>query len=120
MKNKIAVAIYEASAYEMVQNAKINLDNQGMQIISNNMDEQSVTHTLPAQIENYLNALDYACSLYFSHDINQQRFVMMYRNDIQNIFESNVYKDHVSLNSFINLELFYKLIKATEQKGKAD
>lgn len=118
MKNKTAMAIYESTAYSMIQSAKINLDNQGMQIISGKMDDQSVAHVLPAQIENYLNALDYACSLYFSHDINKQRFVMLYGDDIRNIFENSVYKEHANLSSFINLGMYYKMVTAVD-KAKA-
>ena len=81
----------EENAFEMLQSAKINLDNQLA-------STEKINNVKPA-IEDYLTVLNYVCSLYDAHKINRKRFLILFTNDIKNIFEQNFFNEFISADS---------------------
>lgn len=94
----------ESGIYQLIQDAKINLDNQTRSILNELKEikegkdkEKYISNTIPAPIETYLNALDSACALCCTKAINKKRFLSLFSDDIMTVFDSDVYKN--SLNA---------------------
>ena len=80
---------FELGIYQMIQTAKINLDNKIYNLIDKDKDLEYVSTVINPPIETYLDTLNSACSLYFSKELNRKRFDSLYLNDITNIFSKN-------------------------------
>ena len=101
---------FELGIYQMIQTAKINLDNKIYNLIDKDKDLEYVSTVINPPIETYLDTLNRACSLYFSKELNRKRFDSLYLNDITNIFSNKVYEKVLEESELYYLKKFYKEI----------
>ena len=83
----------EQNVSSLIFTSKIALDSK---LVNNSIDE---IRTLKPLIEDYLNSLNYACSLYKGLKINRKRFRNLYKNDILNLHKYNSYSQVLKDNS---------------------
>lgn len=108
---------FELGIYQMIQTAKINLDNKIYNLIDKDKDLEYVSTVINPPIETYLDTLNSACSLYFSKELNKKRFDSLYLNDITNIFSNKVYEKVLEESELYYLKKFYKeIIKNTNRR----
>ena len=91
----------------MVQEAKINMDNNIAQLPKTNTLEENI-EAIETYVENYLNALNAACAMYFSKDVKRKRFEVLFFEDIKNLYHSEFFHSLIykNLKSYPHLKKF--------------
>ncbi len=89
---------FEIGIYSMIQDAKINLDNN---IASIPFEERAKkTIEINAYSENFLNSLNMACTMYYSGAIRKKRFNKLYKSDIIQISRNPTFRALIYRKSF--------------------
>lgn len=89
---------FEIGIYSMIQDAKINLDNN---LASIPFEERAKKIAeINAYSENFLNSLNMACTMYYSGAIRKKRFDKLYKSDIIYISQNPTFRNLIYRNSF--------------------
>ena len=100
----------ESTAFNLIHNAKSVLDKETLKA-------NSEINYAPL-IEDYVNALNYSCSLYIENKINKKRFKVLYKEDIIIIFTEKVFQDVLNKNiqDFTYLrEVYLEIVKTSKE-----
>lgn len=103
---------FEIGIYTMIQEAKINMDNNVAEIPPEERKKRQLE--INTYIENYLNALNMACAMYYTSAIKKKRFNTLYKDDIIRISQNAKCKNLISRND----DEFTHLKKYIEEQTK--
>lgn len=110
----------ELALYTNVQQAKSNIDNAMFSYLAGNPNDKSddeannMSLAIKSLIENYLNAINVSCLFFLDGNVSEDRFILMYKSDINTVFGDYVYEDVRKASDYDALQKVYHIVNISK------